>query len=135
MSHPEETRIDFASLARKLRARGVAVELEAASLQQQGKDEDAERLAAPARELLAMAEALEAWRRAQASEIRLAAVAVASQRFALEDFERGDGPDDLAERKKPYFRQAADMTSGVAQTLEGIAQQLDPRHEEGSPHE
>lgn len=135
MSHPEQPRIDFESLARKLQAKGSLIQLEAVSLQQQGRNEDAERLASPAQELLDVAEALETWRRAQATEIRLAAVSVASQRFALEDFERGDGPDDLGERKKPYFKEAADMTSGVAQALEGIAQQLDPRHKEENTHE
>jgi len=135
MSHPEEPRIDFASLARKLRAKGSLIQLEATNLQQQGKDDDAERLAAPAQELMAMAEALEEWRRAHADKIRLAAVSIVSQRFALETFERGDGPDDLAERKKPYFREAADMTSGAAQALEEIAQQLDPRRKEDNPHE
>lgn len=133
MSHPEEPRIDFASLARKLRAKGSLIQLEATNLQQQGKDEDAERLAAPAQELMVMADQLEAWREASAEDLRRVALTIALQRYALDEFEFKSGPAMRA-KHKTLFEEAADITDGTAGELDRIAQQLDPRDLEENDH-
>jgi len=126
--------IDFESLTRKIRAKGVAVELEAANLRQQGEEEGAERLAAPARDLLAMADQLEAWREASAEDLRRVALTIALQRYALDEFEFKSGPAMRA-KHKTLFEEAADITDGTAGELDRIAQQLHPLRQEETHHE
>lgn len=123
---------DIKALVRRVRSAGSAVSKEAGMLQQKGHALEADNLSASVQELMSATETLELWRLRQAEELRRIALAVATQRAQLDEFERRDGPD-MRPREKTLFLKAANITNGTAQDLEQIAQQLDPRQPEGEP--
>lgn len=116
--------INFKALVRVLRAHGITVGKESTSLIEQGKDEEAATLSVAATDLGELSNRLEPWRLHQADTLRRLALAVATQRAALDDFEMKDGPD-MRPREKIAFHRAANITHGIAQELEALAQQLD----------
>lgn len=122
--------INFKALVRVLRAHGITVGHESARLSEQGQPEEASSLLQASSDLDELSNRLEPWRLHQADTLRRLALAVATQRAALDDFEMKDAPD-MRPREKVAFHRAANITQGVAQDLEALAQQLDELQGEG----
>jgi hypothetical protein len=124
---------DIKALVRRVRSAGSAVAKEGSRLQAKGETLEADALAESVQELMAATETLELWRLRQAEELRRIALAVATQRAQLDTWARHDGPEMRA-RERVAFNKAANITSGTAETLGEIAQQLDPRDLEENDH-
>lgn len=122
--------MDLKALARQIRAHGIEVSKESTRLLEDGEIDRARALSEASTGLAALAGGLEAWRQQQAGALRRIALATATQRASLEDFELRDGPK-MSSLEKLHFHKAANITQDAPAMLEEIAQQLDPHNQEG----
>lgn len=129
MPNDKAPQIDFKALAREIRSHGIGAGQEANRLLEDGEIERAQALSEASTALAARAVELEEWRQEQARTLRRAALATATQRGALADFEMKDGPE-MRPREKILFHNAANITEGLQEVLEEIAHQLNPRNQE-----
>lgn len=118
MPHLDLTTIDIKALAREIRAAGITVAQHSYTIENEELSEASQALAN-------IAERLEKWRLYQADALRREALAIATQRAALDGFERKDGPE-MTPCEKALFHKIASIAEGAPAQLGEIAQQLDP---------